>query len=121
MKWVDIDDGYQQAEGDWDVVQSKFPRGNADMRKMVDQITCMGLKAKLWWAPAGCGSRQQTTQAKILIFSSKTSDGAPQFISYWDSYYMSPVYYKTIDHTRRVLKMFLKDWDFDGLKMDGDI
>jgi alpha-galactosidase len=32
---------------------------------------------------------------------------------------MSPVYYKTIDHTKGVLKMFLEDWDFDGLKIDG--
>jgi alpha-galactosidase len=32
---------------------------------------------------------------------------------------MSPVYDKTIDHTKGVLKMFLKDWNYDGLKMDG--
>ncbi len=118
LKWVDIDDGYQQAEGDWDVVLTKFPRGSADMRKLVDRIHAMGLKAKLWWAPLAVdpGSKLLTLNPDIIL---ETSDGAPQFITWWDSYYMSPVYEKTLDHTRGVLKMFLKDWDFDGLKMDG--
>jgi alpha-galactosidase len=118
LKWVDIDDGYQQAEGDWDVVRDKFPRGDADMRAMVDKIHSMGMKAKLWWAPLAVdpGSKLLKENPDIIL---ETSDGAPQFITWWDSYYMSPVYQKTIHHTRSVLKMFLKDWDFDGLKMDG--
>lgn len=118
LKWVDIDDGYQQAEGDWEADGSKFPHGGTDIRRMVDQIHAMGLKAKIWWAPLAIdpGSRLLRQNPDILL---RNKDGVPQFISYWDSYYMSPVYYKTIDHTRDVLKMFLKEWDFDGLKMDG--
>jgi alpha-galactosidase len=118
LKWVDLDDGYQQGEGDWDPDPAKFPHGNADMRRLVDRIHAMGLKAKLWWAPLAVdpGSKMLSQNPDILL---RNRDGVPQFISYWDSYYMSPVYYKTIDHTRGVLKMFLEDWDFDGLKMDG--
>ncbi len=118
LKWVDIDDGFQQAEGDWDVVRDKFPRGGADMRRLVDKIHAMGLKAKLWWAPLAVdpGSKLLARNPDILL---ETEDGAPQYITWWDSYYMSPVYRKTLDHTNEVLKMFLKDWDFDGLKMDG--
>ena len=118
LKWVDIDDGYQQAEGDWDADYSKFPNGSADMRRMVDKIHSLGLKAKLWWAPLAVdpGSRLLSQNPDILLLN---RDNVPQFISYWNSYYMSPVYDKTIDHTKGVLKMFLKDWDFDGLKMDG--
>jgi alpha-galactosidase len=118
LKWVDIDDGYQQSEGDWDADRSKFPHGSADMRRMVDQIHAMGLKAKLWWAPLAIDpdSRLLHQNPDILLIN---RDYVPQFISYWNSYYMSPVYEKTIEHTKGVLKMFLKDWDFDGLKMDG--
>ena len=32
---------------------------------------------------------------------------------------MAPTYEKTIEHTNSVIKLFLNDWDFDGLKMDG--
>ena len=108
---MDIDDGYQQGEGDWDPDPAKFPRGSADMRRMVDRIHAMGLKAKLWWAPLAVdpGSKLLGQNPDILL---RNRDGVPQFISYWDSYYMSPVYYKTIDHTRGVLKMFLEDWGF---------
>jgi alpha-galactosidase len=118
LKWVDIDDGFQQAVGDWDADRSKFKNGGADMRRMVDHIHAMGLKAKLWWAPLAMdpGSALLRQNPDLLLLN---KDYVPQFISYWNSYYMSPVYEKTIAHTKGVLKMFLKDWDFDGLKMDG--
>jgi alpha-galactosidase len=118
LKWVDIDDGYQQGEGDWDPDPIKFPKGSSDMRKMVDHIHAMGLRAKLWWAPLAVdpGSKLLKQNPDILLLN---KDYVPQFISYWNSYYMSPVYDKTIDHTKGVLKMFLEDWNYDGLKMDG--
>lgn len=118
LKWVDIDHGYQQGEGDWDPDPVKFPDGSAGMRKLVDRIHAAGLKAKLWWAPLAIdpGSKLLRQNPDILLLN---NDGSPQFITFWDSYYMSPVYDKTIQHTKGVLKMFLKDWDFDGLKMDG--
>lgn len=34
-----------------------------------------------------------------------SKDGSPQSISFWNSYYMSPGYQKTIDHTKGVLKL----------------
>jgi alpha-galactosidase len=118
LKWVDIDDGYQQSEGDWEADLSKFPNGNADIRRLVDKIHAMGLKAKLWWAPLAVdpGSNLLRQNPDILLLN---KDNVPQVISYWNAYYMSPVYEKTINHTKSVLKMFLEDWDFDGLKMDG--
>jgi len=118
LKWVDIDDGYQQAEGDWDISPARFPRGRDDMRNLVDQIHRMGLKTKIWWAPLAVDPASQLLSRNPDIIL-RNRDGVPQFISYWDSYYMSPVYHKTISHTRDVLRMFLKEWDFDGLKMDG--
>jgi alpha-galactosidase len=118
LKWVDIDYGYQQAVGDWDVNRSKFIHGGADMRKMVDRIHTMGLKAKLWWTPLAVDpcSKILVQNPDMMLLN---KDGSPQFITFWNCYYMSPVYFKTIDHTRDVLRMFLHDWDFDGLKMDG--
>jgi alpha-galactosidase len=118
FKWIDIDYGYQQAVGDWDVDPDKFPGGNSDMRKLVDHIHAMGLKAKLWWSPLAvhpCSKLLKQNPDIIL----QNRDGSPQFITFWDCYFMSPVYDKTLQHTREVVKMFIQDWDFDGLKMDG--
>ncbi|MCK4827341.1 alpha-galactosidase, partial [bacterium] len=38
FEWAVLDDGWQTAEGDWYLVKDKFPRGDADMRKLVDEI-----------------------------------------------------------------------------------
>jgi alpha-galactosidase len=46
-------------------------------------------------------------------------DGAPRFMTWWDSYYMSPMDKKVIQHTKDMIKLFISDWDYDGLKMDG--
>lgn len=117
FKWVDVDDGYQIAEGDWKT-NSRFPGGDRDMRYLADEIHRHGLKAKLWWAPLAADPTSkllQTTPEAMLV----TYEGAPEYITWWDSYYLSPVNPYTKKHTEEVLQMFLEKWDFDGLKMDG--
>jgi len=116
--WVDIDDGYQQAEGDWDVNPRKYPHGDADMRSLVDEIHKAGLKAKIWWAPLAVdpGSHLLKTHPEIALVNEK---GQHQDISWWDSYYMSPLHPVTLEHTRSVIHKFLSVWDYDGLKVDG--
>jgi alpha-galactosidase len=118
IKWAVIDDGYQVAEGDWNVNRQRFPGGNADMRRLVEAIHSYGLKAKLWWAPlaADPGSKILKEEPNVLL---RNADDSPEYITWWDSYYMSPAKKSTIDYTRQTVKMFLEDWGFDGLKMDG--
>ena len=45
-----LDDGYQQAEGDWNVNNKTFPKGDAQMRALVDEIHAQGFKVMKWWA-----------------------------------------------------------------------
>ena len=118
ITWVGIDDGYQIAEGDWHLDPKKFPNGDRDMRRLVDQIHANGLKAMIWWAPlaADPGSRILREDPDVLLFN---EDWSPRYITWWDSWLMSPAYEGTKKHTREVLDMFLKNWDFDGIKIDG--
>jgi alpha-galactosidase len=46
-------------------------------------------------------------------------NGAPQFVSWWNSYYMSPTDSTVIEETKNTVKMFMQDWGFDALKLDG--
>lgn len=117
FKWVDVDDGYQIAEGDWNT-NSRFPGGDSDMRRMTDEIHKRGMKAKLWWAPlaADPGSRILLEHPETMLL---TKDNAPEFISWWDSYYLSPVNPATEAYTNQLLHQFLDVWNFDGLKIDG--
>jgi len=118
IKWAVIDDGFQIAEGDWRVDTRRFPGGSNDMKKMVDAIHSHGLKAKLWWAPlaADPGSKVLADHPHALLINDA---GAPQYITWWDSYYLSPASDATMEHTMETLDMFMDEWGFDGLKMDG--
>jgi alpha-galactosidase len=116
--WVTIDDGWQVAEGDWTPTPEKFPRGDADMKALVDQIHAAGFKAQLWWAPlaADPGSRLERSQPELLL---KNIDGSRQKISWWDSEYLCPAYGPVHDSAQAFVRKALGEWGFDGLKIDG--
>jgi alpha-galactosidase len=118
IKWVGIDDGFQVAEGDWSLDPKKFPNGDKDMKRLVGQIHAHGMKAMIWWAPlaADPGSRILREDPDVLLFN---DDWSPRFITWWNAWLMSPAYEGTRKHTREVMDMFLKTWDFDGIKIDG--
>jgi alpha-galactosidase len=88
------------------------------MKKLVDTIHSMGFKAQLWWAPMAVdpGTKLLAEQPDIIL---KNADGSPQVISWWDSYYMSPAFKPTLEHTKAMVDMFIDKWGFDGLKLDG--
>ena len=117
FKWVDIDDGYQQAEGDWEP-NTRFPGGDRDMRRMTDAVRAYGMRSKLWWAPLAADP-----DSKILSVSPTlrltTGFGGPQWISWWNSFYLSPVNPYTERYTNELLERFILTWGFDGLKLDG--
>ena len=118
FKWATLDDGYQIAEGDWDLTPARFPHGDADMKMLVDQFHANGLKAELWWAPLaadpGTAFLKKYPQSVIL-----DKEGNPQEITWWNSWYLSPVDPDVIREQQALVAKFLGDWGFDGLKLDG--
>lgn len=118
FKWATLDDGYQIAEGDWELTKERFPHGDADMKYMVDQFHANGLKAELWWAPlaADPGSSFLKKYPESVILD---KDGKPQDITWWDSWYLSPVDEDVIREQKALVAKFIGEWGFDGLKLDG--
>jgi alpha-galactosidase len=118
IKWATLDDGFQITEGDWTTNPQKFPNGAADMRRLTKAIHDAGLKAQIWWAPLAVSpdSRLLQEQPSVLL---RTEEYAPQFITWWDAWYMAPTSPATLQHTKDVVTLFIQDWDFDGLKLDG--
>jgi len=118
IKWVGLDDGYQQAEGDWHTNKDRFPNGDADMKAFVDSIHAQGMKAVIWWAPlaADPGSKVLKANPNILL---RDKNGVPQFITWWDAFLMAPTDSAAIAETKNTVKLFLADWGFDALKLDG--
>ena len=115
FKWVDVDDGYQICEGDWTANDRIGPNG---MRRMTDAIHAAGLKAKLWWAPMAADPESSVAKEHPEMLLVR-KDGSHEDISWWDSWYLSPVNPYTWEYTEDLVEMFLEDWGFDGFKLDG--
>jgi alpha-galactosidase len=118
LKWAVLDDGWQTAEGDWYLHPDKFPRGDADMQGLVDDIRKAGLKPKLWWAPlaADPGTDLLKEHGDMLLLD---KDGEPRKISWWDSYYLCPAYAPTVEYSKALVRKFMQEWGYQGLKIDG--
>ncbi len=118
IKWAVLDDGFQIAEGDWDAHPDKFPKGNIEIKNLVDKIHDYGLKAKIWWTPLAADPHSTILKEypEMRVFK---DDESPQFITWWDAYYLSPTKQETIKHTKNTIDLFMNEWGFDGLKMDG--
>lgn len=118
LEWAVLDDGWQTAEGDWYLNPEKFPHGDADMRSLVDDIKKSGLKAKLWWTPlaADPGTDLLKDHEDMLLLD---KDGKPQKISWWDSYYLCPAYAPTVEYSKGLVRKFMQQWGYQGLKIDG--
>jgi alpha-galactosidase len=116
--WVTLDDGWQTAQGDWFLQPQKFPNGDADMKALVDKIHAEGFKAQLWWAPlaADPGTELVKKHPDWLLLN---ADGSKQKISYWNSWYLCPADPAVVEYHKAIVVKALRDWGFDGLKLDG--
>jgi len=116
--WATLDDGWQTAEGDWYLNPKRFPDGDKDMKKFVDEIHKNHLKAMLWWAPLAVdpGTDLIKNHPEYLLLN---KDGSKRDITWWDSYYTCPAYEPVIEYFTNILQKILGDWGFDGLKIDG--
>jgi len=118
LKWVVLDDGWQVRTGDWRPDPAKYPNGDADMKAFTDEIHSRGLLARIWIAPlqAAPGSDELHDDTDELLLD---QDGAPQLVSWWNSFYLCPAYGKTQERMAALAKKIIGEWGFDGFKVDG--
>jgi alpha-galactosidase len=118
IKWVCLDDGWQNEEGDYELSKERFPAGEDGMKEFVRKIHEQGLKVQLWWIPMACDPKSQY-YAKHPDSVILDKNGNKQDITWWNNYYLCPANEDVITFTRKTVKKILGDWDFDGLKIDG--
>ena len=118
FKWAVIDDGFQIDEGNWNLNPKKFPKGNKEMKSIVDKIHSYGLKAKIWWTPLAVDMLSDVLRDNPDILL-RNKNESPQYITWWDAFYMSPSSPITLKETDKAIKLFIEEWGFDGFKMDG--
>ncbi|WP_431873207.1 glycoside hydrolase family 36 protein [Amycolatopsis sacchari] len=118
LKWAVLDDGWQTNEGDWDLNREKFPRGEADMRDFTRRIREAGMRPRLWWAPlaADPDSNLFRQRPDMLLLDSA---GNKQQVTWWDAFTLCPAYEPTVQYFLAQATKFIRDWGYEGLKIDG--
>ncbi|HZQ93446.1 MAG TPA: glycoside hydrolase family 36 protein [Candidatus Sulfotelmatobacter sp.] len=116
--WVTLDDGWQNNVGDWALDPRKYPRGDADMKALVDQIHAEGFRAQLWWSPLSAVPSSQLLKDHP-DYELRNRDGSARKISWWDSHYLCPADHRVVEYHKALVRKILVDWGFDGLKLDG--
>lgn len=118
FKWVTMDDGWQTSEGDWKPNPQKFPRGDADVRALVDKIHAAGFRAQLWWSPMSVSPKSDLFRQHPdwLLLDEKHER---RKISWWNTFYLCPAYQPVVEYHRALAEKAMRDWGFDGLKIDG--
>ncbi len=116
--WVTLDDGWQNNYGDWQVDPKKFPRGDADMKALVDKIHQQGFLAQLWWSPLSAVPSSELLKDHP-DYALENRDGSPRKISWWNSEYLCPADRDVVDYHKALVRKILGEWGFDGLKLDG--
>jgi alpha-galactosidase len=125
IHWATLDDGWFNNYGDWQPRQPVFA-GTA-MQDMVKQFHEQGIKVQLWWLPLavedgqyGYGGRKFVVSdvAKnhpdwlILDRGGKPARMARNLAS------LCPALPEVQAYYRQLTERFIKDWDFDGHKLD---
>ena len=116
--WVTLDDGWQNNVGDWALDPKKFPRGDADMKALVDRIHQEGFSAQLWWSPLSAVPNSELLKDHP-DYELLNRDGSKRKVSWWNSYYLCPADHRVVEYHKALVRKILVDWGFDGLKLDG--
>jgi alpha-galactosidase len=119
--YVQVDDGYQAAIGDWLATNEKFPRG---MRWVGEQIRAAGFDAGIWTAPfiARRGSRLLAEHPDWFV---KNRHGRPRFALWnplwgrWGNCYaLDTTHPAVLDWLRSTFRTLARDWGYRVLKLD---
>lgn len=112
-----IDDGYQNAIGDWlDTDKKKFPSG---MKSIADSIHKNNMLAGLWLAPfAGTISSKLYKEHKDWFIKDK--NGKPYKTGHnWGGFYSLDIYNPDVRaYLKHVFDVVLNDWGYDLVKLD---
>ena len=118
LEYVLIDDGYQQAIGDWlRIDETKFPQG---MKAVAEGIRAAGLRPGIWLAPFGVSS-ESAAYAEHPDWTLKRDDGSPVVAwQHWgtDIYALDLSRDDVLDWVAHIFRVMGDEWGYDLFKID---
>jgi alpha-galactosidase len=125
IKWATLDDRWFDTYGDWNPRADTFPGDS--MRKMVEDFHKQGELVQLWWLPLGAEDGQGKYESHKYIVSKVVREHPDWLIL--DRYgkharmvrglaALCPAVPEVQAYYKRLTEKFIRDWDFDGSKLD---
>ncbi|MDX9924762.1 MAG: alpha-galactosidase, partial [Ignavibacteriaceae bacterium] len=137
LKWVTLDDGWQNANGDWGFSKSKFPNGKTEFIEFVNKIKSEGFKFRLWWTPFDAHDssyneihyKDRMNEFGMKFQSELAKDHPDWFmldvngnryqVSWWNSYLLCPELTEVQEYYKSCIEKAIKEGGIEGLKIDG--
>lgn len=112
-----IDDGYENAVGDWlSVKKDKFPSG---MQQLAEQIHKKGYKAGIWLAPFVCETKSEIYTHKKHWLLRDEQGKLVCAGSNWSKFYALDIYHPEVrSYLIEVFHQVLDVWEYDLVKLD---
>ena len=113
-----VDDGYQQAVGDWLLIdEKKFPNG---MKYIADEIHKKGYKAGIWLAPFSAQVSSKIANEHPDWLLTHNHNGKKMLgCQGWGGAYTLDIYNPEVRaYIKNVFDTVLNDWGFDMVKLD---
>ena len=127
LPWLTLDDRWFDHYGDWNPRPDTFPGGATQMRWLVDQIHRAGARAQIWWYPlcvedgVGHWDGYKYGYSEILRQNPHwlilNPDGSIARNNRGLAM-LCPALPEVQEHIRQTTLKFVRDWDFDGHKLD---
>lgn len=116
LDYFQIDDGYQNAVGDWLDINGKFPKG---MKYLADEIKKSGYKPGIWLAPFSAEKKSNLVK-KHPNWILKDEKGEYVFGgSNWSSFYALDIYNKEFRaYLTNVFHVLINNWGYELFKLD---
>ena len=113
-----VDDGYQQAVGDWLLIdEKKFPNG---MKYIADKIHDKGYKAGIWLAPFSAQVSSTLAKEHPDWLLTHNRNGKKMLgCQGWGGAYTIDIYNPDArEYIKHVFDVVLNEWGFDMVKLD---
>lgn len=125
IKWATLDDRWFDTYGDWNPRPDTFPGDS--IKKMTDDFHKQGELVQLWWLPLGAEDGKGKWESHKYIVSKVAQEHPDWFILDKNGQHarmtrnlatLCPAVPEVQDYYKRLTEKFIRDWGFDGSKLD---
>jgi alpha-galactosidase len=127
IHWLTLDDRWFDAYGDWNPRADTFPGGAEAMRRMNRTIHSAGAFSQLWWYPLCAEDGHGKWESHKYGFAQVYKEHPDWLVLNADGSVarnnrhlamLCPALPEVQEHIRALTMRFIRDWGFDGHKLD---